>query len=236
MNNSHSTNGAPSPATPWNDGVRRGISPRQVMASITGGFDETDARRALADEGILSFVNRYLTEYRRRTGHLPYMFQSRVDDEIAEPSEEGDWDLRVAFAVGYGIPDDVFDELRNDAETWGTGMSMGAVPYASTEQRMPVLLGDTDDGATPSRNAPGLDWDVSFLSQQCRVLVRADNGRHTLAVRCEWPDHDGRHTITLRFPDGSELDLEANIIRGVWRTGNIDNPDDVLPISCRVSL
>ncbi|MBT1176267.1 hypothetical protein JS532_01640 [Bifidobacterium callimiconis] len=234
MTNNQNGTGEPRPASPWADGAHRAVSPRQVMASITGGFGADDARRALADDGILAFVNRYLTEYRRRTGHLPYMFQSRVDDEIADPTEEGDWDLRVAFAVGYGIPDNVFDELRDDAATWGTGMSMGAVPYASTERRTPVLLGDADKPATPSPGTAA--WDVSFLSQQCHVLVRADRERHTLAIRCEWPDHDGRHTITLRFPDGLELELDATIVRGVWRAGNIDNPDDLLPVSCRVSL
>ncbi|OXM99638.1 hypothetical protein Tam10B_2115 [Bifidobacterium vansinderenii] len=47
----------------------------------------------------------------------PQLLAGHIADEIADPTEEGDWDLRVVFAVGYGIPDDVFDELRDDAAT-----------------------------------------------------------------------------------------------------------------------
>ncbi|OXM99639.1 hypothetical protein Tam10B_2116 [Bifidobacterium vansinderenii] len=47
---------------------------------------------------------------------------------------------------------------------------MGAVPYAATEQRTPALLGDADERSSALRTTPAA-WDVSFLSQQCRVSL-----------------------------------------------------------------
>lgn len=222
---------------PWTDNVVRPITPRQVMSGVVGGFDEALALMVLADDLAIAYVNRFLTEYRRRSGHLPYQFQSRIERELVEPTEVGDWDLKVALAAGYGLSDEAFDQLLAESDDWDLNIRMGAVtwdPEMDVEHR-PVMLGDERTSVSPESGKQSARWDVVFISQHCRILVRSDKDGATLSVRCEWPDHDGKYALVLRFLGGTEIRIDVVIVRGVWRKAGILNPDGALPIYCALS-
>ncbi|KFI91293.1 hypothetical protein [Bifidobacterium stellenboschense] len=232
--------------SPWRDGAARPFTPRDVIAGLTGGFPPTLAVQVLADDAALAYANRYLGRYLALAGHLPYPYESRVERECRESTPEGDADLTVALAVGYGVPDAMFDELARELDAWDGGVTMGAMDadsVASTasahaDRFAPVLLGDAGDvgdvGGAGTRPAAGERWDATFVSQRARVLVRRDDSG-TLALRVDMPDADGAHRLTLRFADGSELALDIDVRRGTWRRGGVAAPAaaaDGLPVSC----
>lgn len=241
-------NTTPPRRSPWADGVERPITPLQAMIGLDGGFNTTLANQVLAEPYVLAYLNRHLSRYAERNGHLPYDYQLRIERECAEPSEDGDADLRVALAIGYGVPDEEFDGLLEELGAWSArdtdsgalgGVTMGAVDFDRELDDMfaPVLLGDADGGAVeagPSLGDTVGDWDVAFSSQRCRVLVRRDPQGVTLAVRLDYPDADGLRRITLHFADGQTLELTADVKGGVWRRGGIEAPADGLPVSCTV--
>ncbi|PLS26058.1 hypothetical protein [Bifidobacterium parmae] len=223
--------------SPWRDGVARPFTPRDVIAGITGGFPPTLAVQMLADDAALAYANRYLGRYLALAGHLPYPYESRVERECRESTPDGDADLTVALAVGYGVPDAMFDELARELDAWDGGVTMGAMDAASahSDRFAPVLLGDAGSGETAdtagSRLAVGGRWDATFVSQRARVLVRRDDAG-TLALRVDMPDADGAHRLALRFANGNELALDVDIRRGTWRRGGVKAPAEGLPVSC----
>lgn len=236
--------GAAGGQSPWKDGVMRPFAPRDVIAGLTGGFDPTFAGQVLADDAALAYANRYLTRYLALAGHLPYPYENRVERECRESTPEGDADLTVALAVGYGVPDTMFDELTRELDEWDGAVTMGAASDAAIAQAdaavhagrfAPVLLGDADDetGGTDHSAAPGEHWDVMFISQRSRVLVRRDEAG-TLTLRVDMPDADGTHRLVLRFAGGDELSLNIDVRRGTWRRGGVAAPaeDSGLPVSC----
>lgn len=85
----------------WKDGKMHSLTPRQVTAAITGGFDAVTAQRVLADERMLDYVKHYLREYTERAGHIPYDYALRLISEHNHHTNDGDADLRVAHAVGF---------------------------------------------------------------------------------------------------------------------------------------
>lgn len=236
------TNGA-TPTSPWSDGVRRPYAPRDVIAGLTAGFDPGLASWVLDDPTALAYANRYLTRYLALAGHLPYPYESRVERECRESTPEGDADLAVALAVGYGVPDAMFDELQGDIDRWDGGLTMGAVDAGlpHVDRFAPVLLGDggTDgggiagDGDTAEHGGTDGHWDVTFVSRRCRVLARRDDAG-TLALRVDMPEGDGRHTLTLRFADGGETTLPIDVRRGTWRRGGVVVDGKGLPVSATV--
>ncbi|KAB7791442.1 hypothetical protein [Bifidobacterium leontopitheci] len=221
------------PASPWSDGRRRPFTPREVIAGVTGGFDQELAGKMLADDVALAYVNRYLTRYRALAGHLPYPYESRIERECNEPTEDGDADLKVALAIGYGVPDSMFDELQQELDDWDGAVTMGAMEFDAELASLlePVLLGDE----TGERPAVGEHWDVEFSSQRCRVRVRRDTADDTLTVAVDMPERDGLHRLTLRFADGSDLTLDIDVKRGSWRRGGIDAGGTGLPTACTLS-
>ncbi|PJM74956.1 hypothetical protein [Bifidobacterium simiarum] len=228
------TSGGASATSPWSDGVRRTYTPRDVIAGLTGGFDPDLAFRVLDDPQTLAFANRYLTRYLALAGHLPYPYESRVERECRESTPEGDADLAVALAVGYGVPDAMFDELQGDIDWWDGGLTMGPVDAGPSYADLfaPVLLGD---GGAEGDERGGTEehWDVTFVSRRCRVLVRRDDAG-ALTLRVDMPEGDGRHTLTLRFADGSEMTLSVDVRRGTWRRGGVPADGVGLPISATV--
>ncbi|KAB5607651.1 hypothetical protein [Bifidobacterium jacchi] len=233
-------------ASPWRDDVARPFTPRDVIAGLTGGFPPALAARMLADGVALAYANRYLTRYSALSGHLPYPYESRVERECRESTPEGDADLAVALAVGYGVPDAMFDDLAHELDAWDGAVTMGAADAADADAVLesvgrfaPVLLGDeggrTDvgtDGDASCRERPtGTHWDAVFVSQRSRVLMRRDSAG-TLTLRVDMPDADGAHVLVLRFADGNELTLDIDVRRGTWRRGGVAVPSGALPVSC----
>lgn len=240
-------NATPPRRSPWSDGVGRPLDPMEVGIGLEGGFSPALAAQVLADPYLLAYLNRYMSRYMERNGHLPYDYQLRLERECAHPTPEGDADLRVALAIGYGVPDGEFDGLLEELDDWaadaanaGAGVTMGAVDFDRelADLFAPVLLGDGDaehaGGGAPALGDSVGDWDAAFTSQRCRVLVRRDPHDGMLAVRLDYPDGDGMRRVVLRFADGGTLELDADIRRGTWQRSGIAAPSDGMPVSCTV--
>lgn len=224
--------------SPWNDGATRPFTPRDVIAGVTGGFAPDLAAAVLADGTALAYANRYLTRYIALAGHLPHPYESRVARECADPTPEGDADLTVALAIGYGVPDEAFDELARELDDWDGTVTMGAgepVPAGVGADRFaPVLLGGSGTGGTRSLPPESAErWDVEFSSQRCRVRVRRERADGTLALRVDMPEQDGMHRLVLRFADGPDMAFDIDVRRGVWRRGGVAATG--LPVSVTIS-